>query len=318
MAKTGSTSKVGPEHDREAGSLRQNFICRPYRALSVQEAPGVDEGYVYAFLLGRKAYRRTEYMLLSADGDRALVRLSQVGDGSQLFQPVSDVEYLAGPDEIVFVRDESVDTGNATQMARAAARTGIEAPVYVVEGRFQHVNFIYRPNPVVVTVVEVVPPAPPKLLEMAEQVLGFDEELPPMSLEFVPIDLRELAARSEADHFLFPCRCAGLDLSGSVDFLDVGPPLSTWTLVGCDRSNEIHQFLYGCEPDAWIQMCPREHTAERLGLTLFKCCLRERGIEERRSAAGGRQVHVPWGANLEEVREALHILAASAALETVA
>lgn len=292
--------------------LRANYICRPYRSLSVQDAPGVDEGYVYAYLFGRKVYRRTEYMVLSAGEERALVRLSQSGDGSQLFQPVSDVEYLAGPESIVFIKNEAIDTGNATQMARAAAEADVDVPVYVVEGRFQHVNFIYKPAPVLVNVVEVVPPSPPKLLRMAEQVLEFDEDLPPMRLRFVPIDLHDLVAGATAEHFLFPCRCAGLDLPGSVDFLDVGPTLRNWTLVGCDRSNEIHRFLYEREPDDWIQMCPRKHAADVAGLTLFKCCLRERGIEERSSTSDGLQVHVPWGASLEEVRQALHILARAA------
>ena len=33
-------------------------------------------------------------------------------------------------------------------------------------------------------VLEVVPPEPPKLLEMARQVVDYDEDLPPVALEF--------------------------------------------------------------------------------------------------------------------------------------
>ena len=92
------------------------------------------------------------------------------------------------------------------RVARAGAR------VTVVQGRFEHVNFIVEPAPLRVRVLEVVPPEPPKLLEMARAVLDYDEDLPPVELDFVPIDLRELAARAPGRHYLFPCRCAGLDL----------------------------------------------------------------------------------------------------------
>ena len=60
----------------------------------------------------------------------------------------------------------------------------------VVQGRYEHVNFIVEPDPVRVRVVEVVPPEPPKLLEMARAVVDYDEDLPPVALDFEAIDLR--------------------------------------------------------------------------------------------------------------------------------
>jgi hypothetical protein len=194
---------------------------------------------------------------------------------------------LARPDEVAFVVDPSVDTGNATQMARVA-----RARVTVVQGRFEHVNFIVEPAPLVIRVVEVVPPEPPKLLEMARAVLDYDEDLPPVELEFEPIDLRDL------DGDMYPCRCSGLE----GEFLDAGPPEPAQTLVGCERSRQIHHALYGVEPARRIDFCPRA-VASPDGPTLMKCCLHERGI--RREDA---TMVVPWGASLEEVREALREL----------
>ena len=145
-------------------------------------------------------------------------------------------------------------------------------------------------------VVEVVPPEPPKLLEMAQSVLDFDEDLPPVELDFAPIDLRELAPAGPA---MFPCRCSGLE----GEFLDAGPDeLGDWTLVGCERSRQIHVALYGAEPAARVDFCPRLLTSED-GPTLMKCCLFERGIRRE-----GASLVVPWGAALEEVREALREL----------
>jgi hypothetical protein len=288
--------------------LEPNFIARPYRGVSVQEVESLAEERLLAQIAGRRAYRRTEF-IVAVDGDqRALVQVERE-PGDEILVPVRAARLLAGPAEIAFIDDESVDTGNASQMARAALASGRDARVYVIQGRFQHVNFIVEPAPLRIRVLEVVPPHPPKLLAMAQAVLDYDEELPPLELDFAPIDLRALAAAHPAGHYLFPCRCAGLDLPGArVDFLDAGPPASAdWTLVGCERSRQIHAALYGGEPAARVDFCPAK-LVDGTGdaPTLLKCCLRERGIE--RSA---RRLTVPWGASLEEVRSALHALAAA-------
>ncbi len=283
-----------------------NFICRPYRGLSVQDVEiALDESSVVSFLLGRPVYRRTEFMVLVKDGERAVVQVSK-DSTDPLFAPVTEVRYLAGPDRVAFVEDDSVDTGNATDLARCALSSGLEAHAYVIQGSFQHVNIIITPDPIRIRVVEVVPPEPPKLLEMARKVLSFDEDLPPVLLEFVPIDLRELAREANAGHYLFPCRCSGLELDAEVDFLDACPEtLREWTLVGCDRSAQIHEFFYGQKPAGRVEMCPKVVDTEMDTPTLTKCCLLERGIE-----SSGSRLVVPWGASLEEVRKALHELVA--------
>lgn len=283
-----------------------NFIARPYRGVSVQEADALDEAALRRWLLGRRVYRRTEFIVAARDGEHALVQVErEEGDG--LLVPVREIRLLAGPRDVVFVADPAVDTGNASQMARAALASGRPARVYLVQGRYEHVNFIVAPAPLRVRVREVIPPEPPKLLEMAQAVLDYDEELPPVELSFDPIDLRELAAAHPAQHYLFPCRCSGLEAGARVDFLDAGPPeAAEWTLVGCERSRQIHVELYGREPVARVDFCPRA-LARDGGPTLIKCCLSERGIER-----SGSQMIVPWGATLEEVRQALHELTEAA------
>lgn len=277
--------------------LAPNFIARPYRGVSVQQYASLDD--VLARIRERRVYRRTEFIVATCGDERALVQLERE-DGDDILVPVKDARILATPDQVAFVRDERVDTGNATQLARVAT----DRLVTVVEGRFQHVNFIYAHAPIRVRVVEVVPPYPPKLLDMARTVLEYDEDLPPLELELVPIDLRALATGS--DHYLFPCRCTGLDLDARIDFLDAGPPEpADWTLVGCERSRQIHEALYGHDPQQRIDFCPLLRDTNTTELTLTKCCLRERGIERE----GARMV-VPWGSNLEEIRAALKELVA--------
>jgi hypothetical protein len=279
-----------------------NFIARPYREVSVQRVDvPLEPSSIRAYLLGRPVYRRTSFLVLVKGEDRALVQVEKVST-VPLFSPVTDIRYLAGPEELVFIQDPNADTGNAGHLARAALASGAEGRVYVVEGRFQHVNFIVQPAPVVVRVVEVVPPEPPKLLEMARRVLDYDEDLPPVELRLVPIDLRRLAAGADADRYLFPCRCSGLELPVPVHFLDSCPPREeVWTLVGCERSRQIHEFFYGKDPSARVDMCPKVVDPPGNAPTLTKCCLIERGIE-----TSGSRIVVPWGASLEEVRRALH------------
>lgn len=280
-----------------------NFIARPYRGVSVQElAVPLREDSLRHFLLGRRIYRRTEFLIAVAGEERAVVQLGKERE-DELFVPATEVELLARPEEVAFIRDEAVDCGNANQMARAALADGREAKVFVVEGRFQHVNLIVEPRPTTVRVVEVVPPEPAKLLDMARAVIEYDEELPPVELEPALIDLRELAASAPDGDLMFPCRCARLELGRRVEFLDSGPPeIGDWTLVGCGRSGQIHADLYGQDPSARVEMCPLELDVA-VGPTLTKCCLRERGIER-----DGERVIVPWGSSLEEVRVALHML----------
>jgi hypothetical protein len=264
-----------------------NFIARPYRGVSLQDAPGLDEAALREWLIGRRVYRRTEFVVAARDGQHAVVQVEHpVGD--DILATVSDLRVIASPDEVAFVVDPSVDTGNASQMARVS-----RARVTVVQGRFEHVNFIVEPAPLTIRVVEVVPPEPPKLLEMARSVLDYDEDLPPVELEFEAIDMRDLGGD------MYPCRCSGLDGL----FLDAGPDeLGDWTLVGCERSRQIHVALYGAEPRERVDFCPRLVAAAD-GPTLMKCCLYERGVRREGSA-----LVVPWGAALEEVREALREL----------
>ena len=72
--------------------------------------------------------------------------------------------------------------------------------------------------------------------------------------------------------------------------------------MGCERSRQIHVALYGAEPAARVDFCQRVLTSGD-GPTLMKCCLFERGVRRE-----GASLVVPWGAALEEVREALREL----------
>jgi hypothetical protein len=283
-----------------------NTITRPYRGLSVQDVDvPLTAGAIEALLSRRDIYRRTAFLVLRNHGDTALVAV-RPGDPDMLFSPMAELRVLSGPQATAWIEDPSVDVSNASALAAAAlARRRDGVVCYVVQGRFEHVNFIWRPTPLTVRVTEVVPPHPPKLLAMAEQAVSFDEDLPPVTLVPDTVDVREIMADHPAPHYLLPCRGSGVASDGEVSFLDCHPaPRPDWLLIGCDRSVQFHEHFYGARPRR-IDLCPRARAqAARPGERLLtKCCLLERDIQ-----VDGATAVVPWGANLDEVRAALRAL----------
>jgi len=260
------------------------------------------EAAILAHLDGREVYRRTDFLALRNGEDTALVMVAK-DDPESLFAPVTDALVLAGPDRIAYVEDETVDVGNASALARVAKPDKLAS---VVVGMFSHVNFIYRPQPIQIRVTEVVPPWPPKLLTQAQQVVDFDEDLPPIELILDAVRVEDLAAGRAAGHYLLPCRGSGAGVPGAdVSFLDTRPEnREDWVLIGCERSMQLHRHFYGDEP-AQVDLCPRARLAAESpdGYALIKCCLLERGLE-----VDGRAAVVPWGANLDEIRAGLRAL----------
>ena len=284
---------------------RRNLVPLPYRNVSMQPYDGgFTERAVVAHLLGREAYRRTEFIVLhGADDAMAVVAIAK-RESEPLFSEIIDVEVLALPDECAFVRSPETDCANRSALAELAYRHGVGVDrTLVVWGRYDHVNFIHRPDPLVVRVVEVAPPEPPKLYDLALHVLSY-ADLPPIRLELERIELRDLCHGIKAKAFLVPCRSGGLeDLGAPLHFLDERPAQrQDWTLIGCERSLQFHRHYYGDQPPR-VEMCPRVIAGERNQITLLKCCLLEFHIERH-----GNVAVVPWGADLGMVERALRNL----------
>lgn len=281
---------------------RKNVIQIPYRGVSCQPYGGeMSEAGIVAHFMGREAYRRTNFIVLEGDGDeRALVAI-HAEDREPLFAPIEHVEVLALPDTCVFAKDEETDCANRTDLAKLAKKIGVGSDrTLICEGLFDHINFIHHPDPLVIRVVEVAPPEPPKLFHLIEHVLTY-ADLPPILLELERIEVRDLAAQVKPKAYLVPCRSGGLDdLGAPVYFLDERPPeRKDWTLIGCERSLQFHRHYYGDEPPR-VEMCPRKIAGDRDEFTMLKCCLLEFGIEQ-----DGNVAVVPWGTDLQMVEQAL-------------
>jgi hypothetical protein len=297
---------------------RSNVVPGAYREVSVAEVEGpLTAPALLRHFRGRECYRRTRFIVARRGGEHALVHVT-LEDTTPLFSPAVDVEVLALPDETVFVAQPEVDTGVPSQLASVAMQhPGMRC--IIVEGRYHHVSFLLDPEPLVVRVVEVVPPAPAKLLDQARRVLDLSEDLPPMVLEADLLDLETLAPAGV--DVLLPCRGSGAAVGdGTTWYLDQRPVHRPWVLVGCQRSREIHRWFYDADAPN-VDVCPRALTAARDGgghdgeLVLTKCCLLEDRIELEREAGQrwGHRAVVPWGASLDQVRTALRTLAEAAA-----
>lgn len=284
-----------------------NTVPGQYRRVSVANvAIPLTADALTDYFTGREVYRHTRFVVVrDAAGATALVEVAK-GPSEALFSPVTSVTVLALPHECAYVKAPAVDTGIPSALA-AVAPPG--ACAVVVEGRYDHVNFILDPAPIRVRVADVVPPQPAKLVDQASRVLELAEDLPPIALDPVVVDMADLARhRSPAARYLLPCRASGFRLDGAaVSFLDERPPRQDWTLIGCARSRAIHEHFYGDVPADVIETCPRKlFPPDGGGPLLTKCCL----LENANQANGdGASVAVPWGASLALVKQALADLA---------
>ena len=281
----------------------RNFVPDAYRQVSVQSYAGaLTEAAIGESLLGREAYRTTRFIVLDQAPDYALVEVARE-DTTALFSPIRQIGTVVLPDRCRFIEDPRLDTGNPSALADRARALGLGAgDTLLARGRDSHVNFIYRPDPARVRIFDVVPPEPSKLARVADEVLAF-AEMPATRLDATVVDLRQRARRAEApESFLVPCRASGLGFDLPTHFLDERPERRQWTLLGCERSRQIHRHFYGDTP-RFVETCPRRLLAEDETPTLLRCCLLEDHVELERHRA-----IVPWGATLRAVGEALRHL----------
>lgn len=282
---------------------RRNLVPGAYRGVAVTDVDcELDERSLSTFLLGREAYRRTRFVVARRGGRTAVVAVGKASE-EPLFSPITSVSQLVGADECSYVQRPDLDTAVPTNLARAAAEDAPGSRGVVVEGGYGHVSFIIDPAPLRLTVRDVAPPHPAKLLDQVRRLLAVSENLPPIQLVADVVDVAQLARSRPASTYLLPCRGGGVEVGTSqVRYLDRRPEHLPWTLVGCERSQQIHQWFYGERADQ-VDTCPREASA-RGGATLTRCCLLEQQISVEET-----QVVVPWGASLEQVAEALAVLA---------
>lgn len=294
------------------------IIPYQYRTVAFTTIGGdLSQRSLEAYFATHDVYRRTRFVIARSAGQTALVEVGKGESraGAELFCPVTRVTVLASPEETVLAARPEVDTAVPSQLARVAAEFPGRRCV-VVKGRYEHVNFILNPDPLVVHVLDVAPPWPAKLCDQVDRLLDTAEDLPAVQTRAQVVDLQGLAAAEPATHYLLPCRGGGARVPGAtISYLDEVPaPDPDWVLLGCARSRAIHDHFYPDQADSLrqIDICPARLAAAAPvppdHARLTKCCLLEEHIETR-----GDTVVVPWGASFDLVRQGVRTAAELAA-----
>lgn len=261
------------------------------------------EESIREFLKGKRAYIRTRFYIFNS-GDEWAVALIVRKQANSILQDIASVHILSLPNETSFVEDPALEVLSASAMG--ALRTLMGTKCVVVKGRAEHVSFFIDEPPYELTVFDVVPPEPSKLLGLVNTALETDLQDRYVRVAHVSRDLNDLAKDVKTKTTMFPCRASGLTSKGRVLYLDETPELSSEqlsdvTLIGCSLSARIFKAVYGVEPNM-INMCPQDLVKE-LGMTgpvLLKCCKIKEGFE-----VSGNIGIVPWGARASEVSAAL-------------
>jgi hypothetical protein len=303
------------------GKLKQtkNLLPRPYWCVSFQSFRGpLTEASIRERLLGREAYVSTAFIVFYNEVPEYAVVAVALEDAPQdyLFSRVTQVEVLSLPDSTHYVRDGTVDTTKKTRMAEVAKAHGVgKDQTLVVWGRFDHVSFFHHPDPLKVRIIELIPPEPPKLYGLAQQVLAYVEDLPAIELELETYHIRSLCEGVEAEAFLLPCRSAGLDdLPAPTYYLDDRPvERHNWVHIGCSPNLIFHRHFYGDTPPL-IDYCPVNRAKKTTGtLTLVRCCRYGTQLSDPNALYMeriGDVLALPWSASTATVEEALKIISA--------
>ncbi|MEK9150443.1 MAG: hypothetical protein AAB267_10430 [Candidatus Desantisbacteria bacterium] len=249
------------------------------------------------------AYINTNYMVLNNGPDWAVAKVHKAR-GEGLFQKIDRLDIISMPGDTMYLEKPEVDVQNPSVMVRMAEEAGKDA--LVVKGKFEHISFVHKERTTPVVVFDVVPPNPPKIVELAEAALGTGRIRKPIRIIPRILDLNELAKTRNTKYVMFPCYAsslAGLEGGQNALYLDQAPglkvPVNEITLIGCELSMRIFTSLYGEKP-AFMDLCPKKmlHTVSEA--CLCRCCVVDEGHEIEGNAA-----YVPWGASVGEVEEAI-------------
>ncbi|UCE91779.1 MAG: hypothetical protein JSV90_01095 [Methanobacteriota archaeon] len=267
---------------------------------------GLTEAGIRKYLAGRSAYIRTRYIAFNSGDSWAVVKVRK-RPVNRILQPIESVDIVALPEDTNFMDEPCLDVLSASAMG--ALRESAGKRCVVVRGRADHVSFFVDEEPLRLTIFDVVPPTPTKLVDLVDEALRSHLQNMYMKYAVDEVDIRRLEGLSEAESVLFPCRASGLEHSNGIGYLDATPSLDddvakNTALVGCSLSARIFEALYGVEPNL-VNMCPVDllEGSKPEGPVLTKCCKVKEGCELR-----GDVAIVPWGARVGDVAIALQKL----------
>jgi hypothetical protein len=251
----------------------------------------------------KPVYKRTKFFALNSGDDWAVVHVLK-SENTYLFSEIEGAKIISLPDSTKYIEDPEIDVLSPTRMAEKAEEIGCET--LIVKGKFEHVSFIHNEKLEPLMVLEVVPPEPPKLVEMVKDILYSGRIKKPVKIIPEVLDLKEMSKRCQNKNIIFPCHASGLKSNKETFYLDQKPELTeeqikSVCLIGCDLSLKIFKILYDKEPE-FFNFCPKKRAIEMQPNypAITKCCEIKEGHEKV-----GNIVIVPWGATQKEVEDAI-------------
>ncbi len=243
-----------------------------------------------------KAYAKCEYLVLRKDDSFAVLRVMKE-NAVGLFKKVTDYEILSLPEDTDYVHDETIDVLNIPSLALIQSEHPGRA--VVIEGMFSHIVYIKDLQPLILNVVDSIPPSPSKLGVLVRKALDSDFIDLPIIVHEETVDMCSKVSEVKTEGVMFPCKVSGITTDRPTYFLDNDPELKhEVTLIGCNLSKRIFESLYRFTP-VFINVCPADNIRTK-DKTIVKCCKVKKGhiIE-------GDVVKVPWGATVPEIVDAI-------------
>ena len=148
-----------------------NVVPSRYRQVALSTGlESLEPSWLERHFTGREAYMRTRF-IVARSGERTALIETDRPESAELFSRIVSVRVLAGESECRYVVDPEIDCGVPSELAAVAMRHR-DARCVVVEGRYSHVSFILNAEPLVLRVLDIVPPFPSKLFDQVQRTLA--------------------------------------------------------------------------------------------------------------------------------------------------
>ena len=289
---------------------RRNVVPGAYRGVAVTTVgPARSTTAPWPrYFLGREAYRRTRFIVVRNGGAHGDRRGAEGVRRSRCSPPITRCRLLVGPDDCAYLRGpRGRHRGPVRAGPRGRGRTPAASAASWSQGRYGHVSFILDPAPAPDHGPRGGAALPGEAARPGAARARLAEDLPP--IELVP-DVRR-ARRPGPDPArrqlpaAVPRRRRRRSTGASTDYLDERPERRDWTLIGCERSQQIHEWFYG-ERAPQVDICPRKRPGGT-GAAADQVL----PARDRTSRSTDGRVVVPWGASLAQISEALTALIAA-------
>lgn len=235
--------------------------------------------------IGMQIYAKTKYLILNNKSQYALIKVYRQKNvfyedrTKKLIYPVTKVEIISLPHETEYIVDDSIDVTNVVEMTKIYLSSSKRCTI--VEGMFGHINFIIEPKVYSITVTDIVPPFPSKLVERLKWAIKSNIIKYPVTFKYNLIDIRNKINMCRNKCIVLSCSAVQLNSfrpDVEVVYINNFPSVQNKkvSLIGCDLTLRTFRDMYKKNPDEFISLCPY---IESDAVELIRCCKIKKGFK---------------------------------------